>query len=370
MIPIAVTVTVKESRDESYDVVVGRGALAGLPRLLGERCPASRYAIIADRKVAELHGARLMTVLADAGLQAHLLTFPAGEWNKSREEWARLTDLMLSAHIGRDGAVLAFGGGVAGDLGGFVAATYQRGVPYVQLPTSLLAMIDSSVGGKTGVDVPAGKNLVGAFHQPRVVVADIDLLTSLPRVQMCSGMAEAIKHGIIRDAAYYVTLEDEKPTVARDLDQLGEIVRRSIEIKAAVVSADEREAGLRQILNFGHTVGHAVESLSGFELLHGEAVAIGMVAELAIADAAGIAPRALRNRVSDLLERYALPTQIPASLTTDALMNAMRADKKVRAGRIRLALPRELGAMTQSDDGAWTVDVEERLMRQVLDSRC
>jgi 3-dehydroquinate synthase len=275
---------------------------------------------------------------------------------------------MLEAQFGRDAAVLALGGGVTGDVAGFVAATYYRGLPFVQLPTTLLAMIDSSIGGKTGVDVPAGKNLVGAFHQPRFVLADIDLLASLPKPQLASGMAEAIKHGAIRDATYFASLEDSAPVLARDLARLEAIVRGSIEIKAAVVAADEKEAGQRQVLNFGHTVGHAVEALSGFELLHGEAIAIGMAVEARIAESAGLAVNGLTERLTELLERYGLPTAIPGSLSTDALLEVMGSDKKVRAGRIRFALPCEIGTVARSDDGAWTVPAEARVIRQVLDS--
>jgi 3-dehydroquinate synthase len=361
-------VPVHETRDASYEVIVGRGALKELPRLLAERCSAVCYAIISDERVAQLHGPAMREVLVKGGVAAVPHSFPAGEWNKSREEWARLTDALLKAKLGRDGAIVAFGGGVAGDLAGFVAATYLRGIPYVQVPTTLLAMIDSSIGGKTGVDTPGGKNLVGSFHQPRFVLADIDLLASLPRAQVASGMAEAIKHGAIRDSTYFAGLEDAAPVLARDLDRLETVVRGSIEIKAAVVAADEREAGQRQALNFGHTVGHAVESLSGFELLHGEAVAIGMAAEARIAESAGLAAHGLHAALARMLERYGLPTALPAAHTTDALLEVMRSDKKVRAGRIRFALPREIGKVARSDDGAWTVEVEERVIRQVLDS--
>jgi 3-dehydroquinate synthase len=340
--------------------------LAALPRLVAERCPAVRYAVIADHKVAELHGAPLLGALAAGGLDARLFVFPSGEWNKTRGEWTRLSDELLAAGLARDGAVIAFGGGVAGDLAGFVAATYLRGIPYVQVPTTLLAMIDASVGGKTGVDVKAGKNLVGAFHQPRLVLADVDLLATLPRLQLASGLAEAVKHGVIRDAAYLATLEDPRPLLAKDLAALEPVVRRSIEIKAEVVAADERESGRRQILNFGHTVGHAVETLSGFDLLHGEAVAIGMAVECAVAEAAGVAAPGLGAQVTALLGRCGLPVRIPEPLTEDALLDVMRGDKKVRAGRIRLALPRAIGQMAQDPHGAWTIEVPEALLRQTL----
>src|SRR6185312_7677005 len=214
------------------------------------------------------------------GANVQLFEFPAGEWNKTRETWARLSDRLLEHQFGRDSAVIALGGGVVGDVAGFVAATYLRGIPYVQVPTSLLAMIDSSIGGKTGVDVTAGKNLIGAFHQPRLVVADLDVLSSLPRSQLAAGIAEAVKHGVIADAEYFAFLEATPDAILRgDAAAVERLVTRSIEIKAAVVAEDEREMGRRAILNFGHTVGHAIEATVKYDMLHGEAVAIGMAYE-------------------------------------------------------------------------------------------
>ncbi len=364
-----VHVGVHETRDASYDVVAGCGVLEQLPALLEERCPAHAYAVIADHHVAQLHGAALMQALHAAGLTASLHAFPSGEWNTSRETWGQLTDALLAARLGRDGAIVAFGGGVAGDLAGFVAATYLRGIPYVQVPTTLLAMIDSSIGGKTGVDVPAGKNLVGAFHQPRFVLADVALLATLPRPQLAAGAAEAVKHGVIADAAYAAALcGDAAAILAKDLGALERAVVRSVEIKADVVSRDEKEAGLRQVLNFGHTVGHAVEAGAGYELLHGEAVAIGMAAEARLAEALGVAPTGLAHEVRAALERFALPLEIPESLANEALLDAMQSDKKARAGRVRCALPKTIGAMAQSADGEWTVDVPLETMLNILNS--
>src|SRR5207302_5361546 len=239
---------------------------------------------------------------------------------------------MHAARIGRDSAVIALGGGVAGDAAGFVAATYRRGIPYVQIPTTLLAMIDSSIGGKAGVDVPAGKNLLGAFHQPRLVVADLDVLGSLAAPQLAAGMAEAVKHGVIADRQYFDALEQEHGAVAaREAGALERVVRRSVEIKAAVVAADEREAGRRAILNFGHTVAHAVEATAQFAVLHGEAVAIGMTYEARLAEALGIAEPGTANRIARLLERCGLPLDLPESATADRLLATMQLDKKARA---------------------------------------
>ncbi len=354
----------------SYDVLVGRGLLADLPAILRERCPARAYAVVADHKVAELHGAGLMESLHAAGLESRLLDFPSGEWNKTRALWSELTDRMLAAGLGRDGAVVAFGGGVAGDLGGFVAATYLRGIPVVQVPTTLLAMIDASVGGKTAVDVPAGKNLVGAFHPPRAVVADVDLLATLPRAQLAAGMAEALKHGVVADAAYFAGLGDAGPVLAKDLGALERLVTRSVEIKAEIVRRDEREAGERQVLNFGHTVGHALEAAAGYGLLHGEAVAIGMAVEARIAETLGLAERGLVASLAQALERYGLPTRVGTEAPTGVLLEHMTRDKKVRARALRFALPARIGAMARAADGAWTIGVEEGVIRQALDSNC
>lgn len=363
-----IPVSLSEPARAGYDVLVGRGLMAGFPALLAEKAPAHRYAVIADHHVAELHGERLLVPLRTAGLDVTLFPFPSGEWNKTREQWASLTDRLLAARIGRDGAIIGFGGGVAGDLAGFVAATFQRGLPLVQVPTSLLAMVDASVGGKTGLDVPAGKNLVGAFHAPHAVVADIDLLATLPKSQLAAGMAEVLKHGVVADAAYFAEARSCAGDALRDAGRLEALVRRSIEIKAAIVSEDEREAGRRAVLNFGHTVAHAVEMLSGYSLLHGEAVAIGMLAEARIAEAAGIA-NDVSSSLAEALERLALPLEIPADLSTDALLDAMRADKKVREGQVRMALPVSIGTMARDTIGAWTMPLEESLIRQVLDTR-
>jgi 3-dehydroquinate synthase len=347
--------------------VVGRGLLAGLPRLLGERCPAHAYAVIADSRVAELYAARVVAALGDAGLSARLFQFPAGEWNKTRETWTELTDALLAARVGRDGAVVALGGGVTGDLAGFVAATYLRGIPYVQAPTTLLAMIDASIGGKTGVDVPAGKNLVGAFHQPRCVVADIETLATLPRVHVAAGMAEAIKHAVIADAGYLdAVLADAGAIRARDLDALERVVVRSVAIKEAVVAEDPLEAGRRQILNFGHTIGHAVEARSGYDLLHGEAVAIGMAVEALLAESTGIAEAGLALQVRRALEAFDLPVTVPGDLASDDLLAAMRGDKKTRQAALHFALPARIGSMHRRSDGAWTVDVAEDTILQAL----
>ena len=364
---MTIRVPIVERRDASYDILIGTGLIRQMDKLLAEYCPATAYAVISDSHVGKLYGDTLVATLHDAKWQAQLFTFPAGEWNKTRETWATLSDQMLAARLGRDSAVIALGGGVVGDVAGFVAATYLRGVPLVQAPTSLLAMIDSSIGGKTGVDVPGGKNLIGAFHQPRVVIADLQLLDSLAGVQLAAGLAEAVKHGAIADADYFTFLEREHATIlAKDRDALQRVVRRSVEIKAEVVAHDEREAGRRAILNFGHTIGHAIEATSKYEVLHGEAVAMGMAYEARLAEDLDIAPRGTASRIRHLLERLRLPVERPNGAAVDDLIDVMRSDKKVRRGGVRFALPCEIGSAHGNPEEGWTVAVEEARLRALL----
>ena len=364
---MTIRVPLIEKRDASYDILIGAGLVQQLGTILQEYCPAAAYAVITDSHVAKLYGEDVVQRLSASGYRAELLEFPAGEWNKTRETWAGLSDRMLAARFGRDSAVIALGGGVVNDVAGFVAATYLRGVPLVQVPTSLLAMIDSSIGGKTGVDVPAGKNLLGAFHQPRAVVADPDLLGSLSSVQLAAGLAEAVKHGVIADAEYFAFLETEYAAIfAKHAPALERLVRRSVEIKAGVVAQDEREHGRRAILNFGHTVGHAIEATSKYEVLHGEAVAIGMVYEARVAESLGVAATGTARRIVGVLERLHLPIERPEASQVDDLLDAMRSDKKVRAGEIRLALPSGIGGAYGNDGTGWTVPVPEETIRQAL----
>ncbi|HXQ29556.1 MAG TPA: 3-dehydroquinate synthase [Gemmatimonadales bacterium] len=367
---MTVPVPIRETRDASYTIVVGTGLLADLPHAVRTAAPALRYAVITDSTVAPLYGKRVVDALRAAALSADLFSFPAGEPHKTRDTWAGLSDQMLAAGVGRDAVVIALGGGVVGDVAGFAAATYLRGVPYVQVPTTLLAMIDASVGGKTGVDVPAGKNLIGAFHQPRLVLADLDVLASLPREQLAAGMAEAVKHGVIADADYFQALESTHAAVLRrEPAALERTVARSVQIKAAIVVADERESGRRAILNFGHTVAHALEVTAHYTVLHGEAVAVGMVCEARLAESLGLAPKETAARIAALLERCGLPKGTPNTASVDALIDAMQRDKKARAGAVRFALPKAIGAMHGDDAQGWTVAAPEAAVRAILAGR-
>lgn len=359
-------VIVRHSRG-SYPVRVEPGGLAGLGGLVGEHLAGRRVAMIADETVAALYrrGQLGDSSPAEGRWDGVTLTFPPGERSKTRETWSRLTDELLRLGFGRDSGIVALGGGVAGDLAGFVAATYMRGVPYVQVPTTLLAMLDASVGGKTGVDTAEGKNLIGAFHPPAAVLADPAVLATLPEREYRSGLAEAVKHGLIADREYFEWIEREAGRlVARDAAALRHLVRRSVEIKAAVVSEDEREGGRRAILNAGHTVAHAIEGATEYRVPHGEAVALGLVAEAALAAGLGLATPEPGARVVALLERLGLPTRVPEPVSADGLIAAMGSDKKNRGREIRFALPREIGTMGSGPD--WTTEAGEPSIRAAL----
>lgn len=352
-----------------YRIHVGRGLLEGLGALAAEAVRAHRYVVVADTTVGQLHADQVIAALAP--VRADLVTIPPGEGEKTRERWAWITDRLLELGCGRDTIVVALGGGVVGDLAGFTAATYLRGVPVIQLPTTLLAMVDASVGGKTAVDVPAGKNLVGAFHPPALVVADLSTLATLPQPDLRSGLAEVLKHGIIADRGYLERTVAALPTLlAADghaTDAMLDTVTRSVEIKAEVVAADEREGGRRKILNFGHTLGHAVELASGYTLLHGEAVAIGMALESRLAESLGIAAPGTSGVVEAAIGAAGLPLLPPPGPARDVdwLVEATRLDKKTRAGAVEYALPAEPGRMAGQDRG-WSVPVAEEAARELL----
>lgn len=346
----------------TYPVYVETGGLGRLDDVVLEHLPGRRMAMIADATVHELYRTGRLGPSAWSG---ETFTFPSGEKSKTRESWTRLTDTLLHQGFGRDSGVIALGGGVTGDLVGFVAATYMRGIPYLQVPTTLLAMLDSSVGGKTGVDTPEGKNLIGAFHPPVAVIADPRTLTTLPEREYRAGLAEAVKHGLIADRAYFERMEAQAGALSRrELEILTQVIRRSVEIKADVVSADERESGRRAILNAGHTVAHALEQVSNYELPHGEAVALGLVVECELAEQLGIAPAGLRERVAGLFARLGLPQRLPRRLDRAELLDRMMADKKNRGSRIHFALAERLGYMHRGE--GWTTPVPAEAIQSAM----
>lgn len=349
-----------------YPVIIGSGALAVLPELLKAHAVAHRYAVIADARVAELHQEALFDALG-MGEELACLTFPPGEDQKNRGQWGRLTDALLQMGFGRDSCVLALGGGVTGDLAGFVAATYMRGVPVVQIPTSLVAMIDSSVGGKTGVDTEHGKNLVGAFHPPALVLIDPVLASTLPREERSQGLAEAIKHGAILDRDYLEGLETRASTLlAGDEDATRWCVIGSVEHKASVVQQDEREGGLRKILNFGHTLGHALEQVSGYRIPHGTAVALGMVLEAKIGESMGLTAPGTSAALARILRAFELDRTGSLPLSPEAVLEATRTDKKARGGEVQYVLLQELGTVLRVP--GWSLSVPDAVVLEVLKS--
>lgn len=351
---------------QAYSIHVGRDLAELLVRDLQSTLLAQRYVLITDDTLLSLHAESILTVLRAAGIRVDPISFPAGEAHKNRDTLARIMDRMVQLAVGRDAAVLALGGGVVGDLAGFAAATYLRGIPVLQLPTTILAMVDSSIGGKTGHDLPGGKNLVGAFHSPAAVYADLNLLDTLPLAQRRTGFAEVVKHAFIADAELLTFLE-ESTVELLDLrpQPLQRVILDCIRIKVDVVSVDVRDEGRRALLNFGHTVGHALEWVSDYQISHGEAVAMGMVSEARLAVHRGLLDEACLSRLRRLLERFGLPTAIPSRLSVTDLWGACCRDKKVRAGRVHCVLPRRAGEMARPDDG-WSFAVEEREMRAVL----
>ena len=348
--------------------MVTLGLLDRVGELTRQLAPAHRYALVTDWNIEPLYAGTVKGQFDQGAID--VLTIPPGESNKTRDTWSHLTDQMLAKGYGRDSTVIALGGGVVGDLAGFVAATFMRGIPVVQVPTTLVAMVDAAIGGKTAVDTFAGKNLVGAFHSPATVLIDPHLLATLPLRELRAGLAEVVKYGVIADGAYLREVADSVPkllSAPRDLmgDSMVSLIVRSVEIKADVVSRDEREEGLRKILNFGHTIGHAVELVSGFSLLHGEAVAIGMALESRLAERIGLAQAGTAGTVTATLQVAGLPTALPPGFEPDAVIEAMRSDKKARLGKTRFALPLRIGAMAGADSG-WTVSVGDDQLREVL----
>lgn len=348
-----------ELGERSYPIHIGSGLLAN-KTLLRESVSGNQALILTNPTVAELYLSQVLDAFADLDVDVHMM--PDGEAHKSLEEYGKALDFLLSKRHNRTTTVVALGGGVVGDLAGFVAATYQRGVGFVQIPTTLLAQVDSSVGGKTAVNHATGKNMIGAFYQPSAVFADLDVLSSLPAREFRAGLAEVIKYGVIFDADFFVWLEEHvAELLALDDAALAHAVARSAEIKADVVAQDEREGGIRAILNYGHTFGHAIEKLTEYgTFLHGEAVAIGMVQAAGYASHANELSEMDAKRIRTLIERFELPCE-PPQLSSESVLEAMGMDKKVSDGRLRLIVPVAIGRVEIRDADA-------DLLRKTLDA--
>lgn len=323
-----------------YDVLTQPGGLAQLGALLRARNLHGPIALVSDAQVAHFWLQTAVASLQAAGYAIHPVIIPPGEAHKTIATVSQLWEAFLAARLERRSTVVALGGGVVGDLAGFAAATFLRGVNWVGAPTTLLAMVDASLGGKTGADLPQGKNLIGAFYPPRLVLADTDTLATLPAAERRSGLAEVVKHGVIGDPALFDLCAQGETAVAQNWPQL---VSRAMAVKLAIIAADPYEQGQRAALNLGHTIGHAVELASGYRLRHGEAVAIGMVAEAKLAEQTGVAEKGVAQQITAVLRALNLPTQIPPDLDRQAIIRAVGVDKKRRAGQVHFALPARIG---------------------------
>ncbi len=333
-----------------YDITVRSGLLAGIGASLASTMKSRKVAVVTDSRVGPLHRKAFETSLQAAGLEGIFATIPAGETYKTIEYLLPLYDQFLSAKIDRGTPVVALGGGVIGDMAGFVAATLLRGVPFVQVPTTLLAMVDASVGGKTGINHAVGKNLIGAFHQPIAVFADPEVLKTLPPRELRGGLAECIKHDCIRDADGFAALElNITKALSLDLDYLTALVAHNVAIKARVVEADQFERGERAHLNFGHTFGHAIETISQYQYSHGEAVALGMAAAVHVSHQLGLLDQSSQERILNVIKRAGLPVN-GMKLDTQAVVDAMIFDKKVKSGKIRFVLLDRIGHAIIRDD--------------------
>ena len=329
-----------------YDVLIGTGLCAIAGKRIRERLRHPRCAIVSDSNIAPLLGDSVERSLTAAGFQPTLITIPAGEKAKTLKQAGGICDQMIAAGLDRHSFVIGLGGGVIGDISGFVAAIFLRGIPHVQIPTTLLAMVDSSIGGKTGVNTRDGKNLIGAFHHPARVIDDVDVLKTLPRREFNQGFAEMIKHAVIADAEMFTTLNNV------DSENLAPLIRRNIEIKSKIVAKDERDrTGQRALLNFGHTVGHAIERAGDYKkFLHGEAISLGMVAACDVSVKKAGLPPDQRNAIADLLRRFDLPTQLPKDFPREKIFGALRFDKKFENRKIRFVVTSTIGSTHLSSD--------------------
>lgn len=351
-----------ELGERSYDISIGSNILDGLWNALKSLSLSPKIAVVSNPTVYPLYGKSVSDSIEKAGFDAITVTIPDGEEYKDLLWVQHIYDELLKAKLDRSSALIALGGGVIGDITGFVASTYMRGISYIQVPTTLLAQVDSSVGGKTGVNHKLGKNMIGTFWQPRLVWVDVKTLQTLPKRELIAGLAEVIKYGVIGDAELFDFLEVNRDKILNlNSDALAHIIKRSCEIKAEVVSRDERESGLRAILNYGHTIGHAIETVTVYKrYLHGEAVAIGMCVEARLSDMLKFIDNKKVSRIKALVDAYGLPSEMPKDLDIDHILSSMQLDKKAVAGELKFILPERIG-MVRIHKG-----VNEKVIRGLL----
>lgn len=361
-----IKVNLNRQINESYDVLIGEGILKKLHKPLMTVGHFSNYVIITDSVVKKLYGNNLCQQLNRLGLKTILISFKAGEKSKTQKTKTFLETRMLKKGCTRDTLVIALGGGVVGDMAGFVAATFMRGVPYVQIPTTLLAMVDSSLGGKTGIDTPLGKNLIGAFWQPKKIFIDLECIAHLPTFQILNGYYEIVKMAITSNTRLFDYAEKNLAGVkSKNPKVLRHLITESLKIKARVVEKDERESDNRMILNFGHTVGHALEALSGYKLAHGEAVALGVIAEAKISFLGGLLPIVSFRRIESLLEKSGIDKLILHKWTAKQIITAARKDKKTSGGRLRVVLIQGIGRLHRRDGMAASF-VSDEIIKKAL----
>jgi 3-dehydroquinate synthase len=361
-----IRVNLERSRSDSYDIVIGDGVLDRLAPMIQAQDGVGRCVIITDSGVNPLYGAMVKERLKQIAVPLDMIEIPAGESSKSMSTVLDVARQLIQLKVSRQSLLIALGGGVVGDLTGFIASIYKRSVPYVQIATTLVAQVDSSVGGKTGIDLPEGKNLLGTFYQPRAVLIDLSFLKTLSDKDFKNGLAEIIKYGIISDEEMLALLEQERDAVIqRQLSVMKTLVERSCGIKAHIVEMDEQEGGLRRILNFGHTVGHALEAASDYRLTHGEAVAIGMVAAAEISYRLDYLDERSCERIVDVIKQYGLPTEIPGDFNTKEILGFMASDKKAVGAQLYFVLIKKIGVpfVTAEVPPSMLIDVIEELRR-------
>lgn len=363
-----ISINIKSSGIYRYDIEIGSDLFIKMAEELKNSRLAFRYSIVSDSNVSELYSDKIMSALDNYNLNYKLITFPAGEISKTRKTKEFIEDKMLESKMGRDTAIIALGGGVVGDIAGYVAATYNRGIKYIQYPTSLVACVDSSIGGKTGVDTVHGKNLIGSFHHPYKVYIDINTLKTLDKDELKQGMAEVIKYGVIYDHQLFEFIANNLNKIYDyDFDALKRIIKRSCEIKAYVVEMDEREANLRKILNYGHTIGHAIEQLSDYCITHGEAISAGMFLEAKISNKLNLMSSDDVNKIENVLKNALLPVSIAPAINRTMLIDSMKLDKKTRQGIIEFALPSKIGTMHRVN-GQYGIRVDEKIINSVINT--
>ncbi|MDO9516381.1 MAG: 3-dehydroquinate synthase [Syntrophales bacterium] len=346
----------------SHEICIGHTILDRIGLVIAKGNLANRYTVITDSNVSALYGEEILGVLREVNLKADLIEFPAGEVSKNMDTVLTITRELINRGVDRSSALIALGGGVTGDITGFVSSIYMRSIPYIQVPTTLLAQVDSGIGGKTGIDLPEGKNLLGTFSQPRAIFIDLRFLETLPDDEFINGLSEVVKYGIIDDVELFTLLEGKSDAIRdRDPDILQTIVERSCKIKKGIVEIDEKDIGVRRFLNFGHTIGHAIEAASGYTVTHGNAVSMGMIATARISEKMKYLPSDDRVRIQQLVRAAGLADHVPTSISTEEIISKTRTDKKKEGDSIHFVLLKKIG--TPFTNGS----VEEALIRETIE---